>query len=430
MLLFAWWFHFFNPRNGMIIPTDDHIFGVETADQSWLAITFPRFWRQIWIFLVCSILDTYSVPKMHQSIRMCVCLNMGYPHFQRVFILFRTSINGHLGVKTPFCSRDKTSWTEPSDLTKRFNFTSPKSTYIFQLCELIMICRFAHFKIATTLQFIQIQSPERSPKFSWSFAELPISSPSRLKIPGFPLGSTVPRVPLSPWRTPPLSQAPRSSSTRTSNGFSHSISNRSSSQVQPLRSGSLRYCWAPGAGGSWVFIPPRWFLKQPLHPPWSQWCGNPVHPPWFLGCCPMLRCFDEDATIDGEHGEHGNKTVDLTIISWGFCYLFTFSPSLRWCRRMMVDLLSQPVVWYALHGDYHGAVMGYITNSETTQEKKWLGFWCLKAGKQADVRSKKNTNFQFLIQPLLELTSMQEPDSKLNFHSRLRESQSFSARRF
>ena len=80
--------------------------------------------------------------------------------------------------------------------------------------------------------------------------------------------------------------------------------------------------------------------------------------------------------------------------------------------------------------DYHGAVMGYITNSETTQEKKWLGFWCLKAGKQADVRSKKNTNFQFLIQPLLELTSMQEPDSKLNFHSRLRESQSFSARRF
>lgn len=138
-------FSVFNPRNGMIIPSDDHIFRVETADQSWLAKTFPRFWRQIWIFLVCSILDTYSVPKMHQSIRMCVCLNMEYPHFQRVFILFRTSINGHLGVKTvktPFCSRDKTSWTEPSDLTKGFNFTSPKSTYIFQRCELKTTCPF------------------------------------------------------------------------------------------------------------------------------------------------------------------------------------------------------------------------------------------------------------------------------------------------
>lgn len=36
-------FIFFNPRNGMIILTDDHIFRVETADQSWLAIIFPRF---------------------------------------------------------------------------------------------------------------------------------------------------------------------------------------------------------------------------------------------------------------------------------------------------------------------------------------------------------------------------------------------------
>ena len=193
---------------------------------------------------------------MHQSIRMCVCLNMGYPHFQRVFILFRTSINGHLGVKTPFCSRDKTSWTEPSDHTKRFNFTSPKSTYIFQLCELIMICRFAHFNCNYPPVYTNL-IPGKISQILLVFCGTPHLFSKPFEIPGFPLGSTVPTVPLSPWRTPPLSQAPRSSSTRTSNGFSHSISNRSSSQVQPLRSGSLRYCWAPGAGGSWVFIPPR-----------------------------------------------------------------------------------------------------------------------------------------------------------------------------
>ena len=184
---------------------------------------------------------------MHQSIRMCVCLNMGYPHFQRVFILFRTSINGHLGVKTPFCSRDKTSWTEPSDHTKRFNFTSPKSTYIFQLCELIMICRFAHFNCNYPPVYTNL-IPGKISQILLVFCGTP-------HLFSKPFENTRVSPGVHGAHSAPFSMA--DSSTFTSNGFSHSISNRSSSQVQPLRSGSLRYCWAPGAGGSWVFIPPR-----------------------------------------------------------------------------------------------------------------------------------------------------------------------------
>ena len=266
---------------------------------------------------------------MHQSIRMCVCLNMGYPHFQRVFILFRTSINGHLGVKTPFCSRDKTSWTEPSDHTKRFNFTSPKSTYIFQLCELIMICRFAHFNCNYPPVYTNL-IPGKISQILLVFCGTP-------HLFSKPFENTRVSPGVHGAHSAPFSMADSSTFPGTTQLLHLHLE-----RLQPLDLQSLVFASAAVALGIIEVLLGPWgwgklgFYSPPLifetaatvHGP------NDVEIPYIHhGFWGVVPCFDASMRmprLTGSMGSmRGNKPVDLTIISWGFCYLFTFSPSMR-----------------------------------------------------------------------------------------------------
>ena len=138
-----------------------------------------------------------------------------------------------------------------------------------------MICRFAHFKIATTLQFIQIQSPERSPKFSWSFAELPISSPKPFENTRVPPG-------VHGAQGAPFSMADSSTFPGTTQ-LLHSHLER----LQPLDLQSLVFASAAvalgiiwgtagplGLGEAGFLFPPVDFWNSRYIHQWSQWCGK------------------------------------------------------------------------------------------------------------------------------------------------------------